>query len=454
MNGKPYGSQTRRCRRWVPAAVVVALCWTNGAGAQAVAEPGKFSLSNLTLSTPMPAPEAANAPAKDAPIKDANVVPAGCSTCANGLFGGGGGGGGCSGCGGGSNCDPKGCCGCASGCGPCGVGQCVPGRTNCCSLCDSNTVVGRMLCGLYCCICCPDPCYEGCFVPAANAAFFVDPVRPVTQMRIRWDSVLNYTLPDRSEFFMAKLGVVTPGVLVDTKAKGKDAIPGKGPSPPGGNALVLTSLKYNDFMLYQEVAAGKASFFVELPYRSLDPAEPYDHAAGFADMNLGFKSLFFDCELLQLAFQFRTYLPIGNYNRGIGNGHVSLEPSLLGSLKLTRDTYLQAQIAEWIPLGGDPDYAGAILHWGISANQVLWRVLPDVPLIGTLELSGYSFQDGAYTDATLGPWQKSSGTTYLSLGPGLRMVVCNKIDFGVGTAFAVNQHGPGQWYRTEFRWRF
>src|SRR5262249_31088988 len=157
-------------------------------------------------------------------------------------------------------------------------------------------------------------------------------------------------------------------------------------------------------------------------------------AAGFGDMNLGTKTLFFDCELLQLAFQFRTYLLTGNFLKGIGNGHVSLEPSLLGSLKLTPDTYLQAQLAEWIPIGGDQSYAGSILHYHASVNQVLWRILPDVPLIGTFEFNGYSFQDGQFTDPVLGPFQKSSGDTYLSLGPGLRLVVCNKIDFGIGSA--------------------
>jgi hypothetical protein len=377
-------------------------------------------------------------------ITDDNVVQAGCASCSNGLFGGptattG-------------NACAGGCCGCAGGCGPCGIGQCVPGRLHCCSLCDDSTVLGRIFCGLYCCICCPDPCYDPCWNPVANAAFFADPVRPVTMTRIRWDSVLNYTLPDRSEFLMAELGVVTGG---KGPKPGTPAAPITRPGPQGTTGLVVTSLKYNDFTFYQEAAVGNASFFVEMPYRSLDPAEPYNHAANFGDINLGTKALFFDCELLQLAFQFRTYLPTGNFLHGIGTGHVSLEPSLLGALKLTPNTYLQGQLAEWIPIGGDQGYQGAILHYQLSANQVLWRILPDVPLIGTLEFGGYSFQAGQYTDPVFGAWQKSSGDTYLSLGPGLRMVVCNKIDFGIGAAFAVgDHHGPGQWYRTEFRWRF
>src|SRR5262249_42314272 len=155
---------------------------------------------------------------------------------------------------------------------------------------------------------------------------------------------------------------------------------------------------------------------------SLDP-ERNPHAGGFSDMNVGAKTLIFDCELLQIATQFRTYLPVGNFGKGLGNGHVSLEPSLLFAVKLAHDTYLQGQIAEWIPIGGDNDFQGSILHWSLSLNQVLCRILPDVPLIGTLELDGHSFQDGAFTDPLRGPFQKSSDDTYLTLGPGLRLVV-------------------------------
>jgi hypothetical protein len=252
----------------------------------------------------------------------------------------------------------------------------------------------------------------------------------VTQLRIRWDSVLNYTFPDRSEFFWGRIGV-------------------KGPANPE------VGLRYNQLNLYSETAIeGKASVIVNIPYLSVDP-DINNHAAGFGDMVIGAKTLIFDCELLQVATQFLTYLPVGNFNRGLGTGHVSLEPSLLATLKLTRDTYLQGQISEWIPIGGDTTYQGSILHYHLSLDQVLWRILPDVPLIGTLEFNGYSFQDGAFTDPVLGPFQKSSGDTYLSLGPGIRMDICKKIDFGIGTAFAVgDHHGPEQTYRFEFRWRF
>jgi hypothetical protein len=322
-----------------------------------------------------------------------------------------------------------GCASCGSGgCGSCG--SCYPGRSNSCCWCDSDTCLGKIFCGIYQSICCPDPCYEPQWIPEANAAFFTDPVRPITQTRIRWDSAANFTFPDTAEYFWAR-------------ADGK----GKGPNA-GGN-----SISYNSLSLYTEIAPNsKFSFFFEVPYLGVDPANNAE-TSGFGDMNVGTKAVLFDSELFVLATQFRTYLPVGDAGKGLGTGHVSLEPSLLAYLKLTASTYLQAQLAEWAPIGGDPTYAGSILHYSASVNQVLYRFVPDMPLIGTVEFNGYSFQTGAYTDATLGTLGAGGGS-YLSLGPGLRLSVCNRLDFGVGAAFGLTQHGPGSLYRTEVRLHF
>ena len=97
-----------------------------------------------------------------------------------------------------------------------------------------------------------------------------------------------------------------------------------------------TSLDYDDLLLYQEIAAGNFAFFIETSYRAVEPDINARHA-NFGDINLGTKSLLIDCELLQFTFQFRTYLPIGQTMKGLGNGHVSLEPSLLASLRLAKD---------------------------------------------------------------------------------------------------------------------
>ncbi len=322
----------------------------------------------------------------------------------------------------------------AGGCSTCSNGLCVPGQPEC-SACSSHTRFGRFACEIYRALCCPDPCYDPKWIPLADSAFFVESARPVTQQRVRWDAGLGMIFADRAEYFWAR-------------ADGS----GRGPSPiapsRGGR-----SLDYHELSLYTETSSGKFSAFINQPYRSVDPSDAA-HGAGFAAMDIGTKTLLFDCELLQIAFQFRTYMPMGNTTKGLGNGHISLEPSLIVGLSLSPDTYFQGQIAEWIPLAGNSTYEGAILHYHLSINRVWFRALPDVPLIFTFELNGWSFQDGAYTDPTLGT-QSASGTTYLSFGPGLRTSVCDKIDFGVGTAFAITEdHFAETLVRSEFRWRF
>jgi hypothetical protein len=359
---------------------------------------------------------------------------AGCASCQGGLLGGGGllapippapplagaaGGPGCAGCGNG-----------------CPTGQCIPGRPGCCSPCEGKTCVGRFFCALYDCICCPDPCYDPHWVPLADAAFFVDAARPQTQQRLRWEADLNMMLMDRSEYIWAR-------------ADGK----GRGPRPPD-TALAETRARNNILTMYTEGATGNIGAFAEVAYVSLGP-DLAPHAANFGDTVVGTKALLFDCELLQLTFQFKTFIPSGNPLKGLGTGHTSLEPSLLLAVKLTPEMYLQGQISEWVPIGGDPAYEGAILHYHFSVNRVLCRILPDVPLISTSEANFWSFQDGAYTDPVRGSYQKSSGETYVALGQGLRLFVCNKIDFGVAADYGVSQrHWAAQQYRSEFRWRY
>jgi hypothetical protein len=233
---------------------------------------------------------------------------------------------------------------------------------------------------------------------------------------------------------------------------------GKGPKVPTAAANQgfkgEVKLDYNDLTLITEAAKGAFGLAIEMPYRSIDPQiDP--HAANFGDMSITTKSLLLDCPLLQFAFQFRTYIPTGNFTHGIGTGHVSLEPSLLTALRLGPDTYLQCQLSEWIPLGGDMNYEGAILHYHTSLNQVLWRPMGDLQIIGTLEFNGWSFQTGQYTDPFFGSFQKSGDDAFLSLGGGVRLVLCDKLDVGVGAAWAISGiPWPDTLIRTEFRYRF
>jgi hypothetical protein len=322
--------------------------------------------------------------------------------------------------------------GCANGaCGRPDYGRsntsCVPGRSQCCSGIDTSTFCGRLIGGFCEELCCPDPCYEPRWIPEANAAFFQDSPRPVTQTRIRWDSVFDYRFPDTSEFLWAK-------------------------APKGPKALT-PNVRYNDLTLYQEIAAKGASVFTEIGYRTVDPAFG-PGGSGMTDMNVGVKTVLVDREILLISMQFRTYIPTGNFTTGVGTGHVSLEPSLLAALKLCQHTYLQTELSEWIPIGGAPGFASSVFHYHFSLNHRLLHWGDCVNVVGTAELNGFNFQ-GAFTDFPSGAIVGNNGSNYLNAGPGVRVQICDRIDFGFASAFGFgNRHGPGQIYRTEMRVRF
>lgn len=321
---------------------------------------------------------------------------------------------GCSSCGGGGVM-------CSDGC---ASGLCKPGRTckftgNC-----GNGFIDNFFGGLGECLCCSDPCYEPVWNTTANAAFWQDNVRPKTYTRFRYDNFNSMSAPKIAEYFM-------------------------GSSATGGNGRTVNS---QELSMYQEVAADKASFFIEMPYRSIDFQD--GHNAGFVDLNLGTKSLLLDCDLLQMTFQFKTFIPVGNAASGTGTGHVSLEPSLLFSLKLFDATYLQSQFAYWIPIGGDADASGTIFHYHFSFNHLFvergpWQV------IGTAEFNAWNFLDGTTTIGNDNTVFSASHRNYINAGPGLRIVYCENYDLGLGYACALSDGYLGQnQYRAELRIRY
>jgi hypothetical protein len=528
MGAEPIRKQTGRWFRWVVGAVLVAASSVPVAPAQSPPVPSPADSSSVVS-------DGGVVQAGKMPLSEVGVVPAGCSSCGSG---------------------PPPSLGCLNG--NCGEG-CYPGRFNCCDTCDAKTCVGRFLLGFYDCICCPDPCYEPHWIDVADSAFFVESARPVTQMRLRYDSGWDLANPDRAEYFWARERT-NPNQL---EPGGPCAKHGSGSGP----SFIAKSVDYQDLSLYMEGGTQKFSVFVEIPYRDIDPttadvsfmdmstgpppapvmtpatqlintpiapntplpqdvqlgpggatvtpppgsigSTPTDnrtfapgtvlkagttfpgtltigpgavllspgaaattrvfaqacHASGFADMNIGTKSVLLDCELLLLTFQFKTYIPVGNVTQGLGTGHVSLEPSLLFNVKCSPSSYVQGQFAYWIPIGGDNLYQGNLYHFHLSYNHLLCKILQDVKLVGTLEFNQLSFFQGAFTSTNallpnpstgaLSPVSVSASTTMFSAGPGLRLFICDKIDLGVGSSFALTgERMAEELIRAEFRWRF
>jgi hypothetical protein len=329
----------------------------------------------------------------------------------------------------------------------CANGICVPGRPPCFPPCkECNTVIDAFCQNLYQCLCCPDPCYQPTWVPAANASFFADYARPRTVTRLRYDNLEDMTRPDRNQFWINQVKPV-----------------------PRGRTIVNPFVRIQQLYLYQEAAGERGSFFVEYPYRQINQSYAPTQA-GFGDVNFGTKALLFDCEMLQIAFQLRTFMPSGNFKNNLGTGQFALDPSILTSLKLGSTTYFQGQFGNWIPLGGpgvNRQLAGGIFYWFMSLNQVLCCWTPDSPLIATLEMDGWSFEDGGFTRSVTRDAGFHSqptphfvadggGVSYFNIGPGLRQSICNRLDFGGAITWATDSaaHWAQPWFRFEVRFLF
>ena len=322
--------------------------------------------------------------------------------------------------------------------GGCSDGQCIPGRDKCDALvpaCDN--FISAFASNLYQSLCCPDPCYQPRWEPVANASLFADFAKPRTVTRIRYDLLQNMTFPDRNQYFMQQ----TPKLYKSESKKLRSA--------PSTRMQVL--------YLYQEAATAAGSFFVEYPYLQLNPRVS-PTTAGFGDVRLGTKSVLYDVEMLRVTFQFKTYLPSGNGSKGLGTGHTSLEPSILTSLKLGPETYFQGQFGQWIPLGGDQHLTGGIFFSYMSLNQVLMYVTPSSPLIAMLEMDGWAFESGGYTNplkSGKSPIHSGGGVPYFNIGPGLRLSICDKIDVGGTITWATTKnHWADPWFRFEVRFLF
>jgi hypothetical protein len=411
MNGKRYRGSKSFYTLGAAGAILLLAGLTGGVRAQD--RPSGSAPAAATTALP---PALANlAPAGD------GFLPVGCSTCGSGLIGHGPPDAGMSG-------------GCSS-CGGCAGGACN-GHKPCDCCCEGDGYFARLFCGFYQCVCCPDPCYEPHWNALGDAAFFQDAARPVTQMRLRYEHIWDYAFPDKAEYLFPR-------------ADGN----GKGPRPLAGTR-VGGNVTIGRFSLYNEVALDRFSTSINLPYEQLSP-DNYPGASGLGDLTIGTKSLLLDCELLQFSFAFNTIVATGNFLKGLGTGHVSLEPALLLSLKLAPETYLQTELAYRFPLGGDGTYQGPVLHYHVSLNQLLWSCGHDIKLIGTAELNGFELLGGAYTSnagTTLGAKGISD---IVSIGPGIRLVICDRIDLGLAGGFNLTSNSMGDEYlQVEFRWRF
>jgi hypothetical protein len=285
---------------------------------------------------------------------------------------------------------------------------------------------------------------------AFTAAGYIDSAIPVTQFRFRYDSSYRNNRPDRAEFFYAKCGCFRD--LGDFDA----------PGPP----LLETSVDYQDLSAYLEVAATeRLSGFVELPVRFINP-EQNANSAGLADMYAGVKYALIADPCRYVTFQFRTWFPTGDADRGLGNDHVSLEPGILLYELLTDKLILEAEVKDWIPIDGT-DFAGNILRYGVGLSYLVvdrptLRAAPVAEFVGWSVLGGKELAV-ASIDPPVTSVQDADHDTIVNVKLGVRIGFGEQVeptiwggsDFYVGYGRALT---GDVWYkdtlRVEYRLRF
>lgn len=261
------------------------------------------------------------------------------------------------------------------------------------------------------------------------AVFELDPARPATMFRIRYDAAWGYNRPDRAEYFFAQQL-------------------GRGPNAVNNN------VDYQDVRVYYEAASDFISIFTDLGVRVLDPSSSPD-TTGFSDMNVGIKSRLLAGEKFELTTIFRTYIPSGNASKGLGVGHVSLEPGLLGNYRLGCKTYAHGEFKFWIPIGGTNGFAGNILRYGTGVSHLLWESCnKPIAVIPTIEFVGWTVLDGAET-LPGGVVNAVDGVWIFNVQPGVRTTLGKHFDVGVSSAFSLT---GDRWYdslaRLDLRWVF
>jgi hypothetical protein len=308
-------------------------------------------------------------------------------------------------------------------------------------------------------------------------------------IRLRFDAGYDMNRPDRAEFFYATWkelgfhphGVNGGGVFFDPKARGPEQLPG--------------SLDYQEASAYFEFAFNnRFSTFVDLPYRFVhfknileepdiermsngrffpepreeNTQEPNNNTNGVSDIVAGFKAAVIADPCRYLTFQFKTYIPTGEPSRGLGTGHVSLEPGVLLYERLTDRLVFQGQVRDWIPVGGGP-MAGNVLIYGAGFGYDVYqscnlRVTPVAEFVGWTVLSGFESAGDKQIVTTPPPGvevpklhgvEDASGDTIVNAKLGVRTYYGRNHDIYVGWGHSLT---GDRWYRdlarVEYRYSF
>lgn len=265
------------------------------------------------------------------------------------------------------------------------------------------------------------------------AIFHMDTAEPLSQLRVRADFAYGLKTPDRAERFWA--------------------------TSPLGPPQTERSVDMQTYSVYSEVGGAQFSTFTEIPLLAIDP-EVNGNTMGLGTINVGQKFLLTNAknQRWQVAQILRTYLNTGSSTKGLGNGLTALEPGVLFRYRCDDLTYLHGELKYWIPLGGDPNFAGEVLRYGVGVSTVNWQS-DDVAVMSTLELLGFNLGDGLATQPD-GSTRRNDGENFFQLLPGLRVALGPSGDLGLMEIGASGgfTFGDDGWNESQFlldlRWSY
>ena len=186
---------------------------------------------------------------------------------------------------------------------------------------------------------------------------YIDSAVPRSNIRLRYDDAYDMNRPDRAEYFYPQCGCYFFAGGSRLSQTWHNAMPRCGHLAPrmrDGKSTISRSFR----PMSSIAPLPHMSAFVEVPVRYIDPqANP--KATGFGDMNLGFKYAFIARPDAFYTFQFKTYVPTGAGDLGLGTNHPSLEPGLLAFQRLSERFYFLGEFRDWIPINGSTSVCSA-----------------------------------------------------------------------------------------------
>jgi hypothetical protein len=186
---------------------------------------------------------------------------------------------------------------------------------------------------------------------------------------------------------------------------------------------------------------NRIAFFMEGPYIWRNPDEA-DNTSGIGDLEFGLQFVAFNSRHLILSFGLGVETPIGDADRGLGEGHAVLEPKFLGLIDFGCGWVFQQDLRLELPIFVEEDVENEFIYNFALGKTILatgkghfiqW-LTPGVEVCGRSTLNG-----------------REAGLNILEVMPALYWVIREKNHFGLGVSVPVGGHQDLD-YEVRFGW--